>query len=181
MLSILRKARLKDKELRILMLGLDNAGKTTIVKKIMNEDVNTVSPTLGFIIKTIDYEGYKLNIWDVGGQKTLRSYWRNYFEKTDALIWVVDATDRLRVEDCRVELHGLLQEERLSGASLLVFANKTDVNGCMQKDEILERLQLKEIRTHRWNILECSAMTGKNLKEGLAWVVEDAKARLFLY
>lgn len=102
---------------------------------------------------------------DVGGQKTLRSYWRNYFEKTDALIWVVDATDRLRVEDCRVELHGLLQEEvcflftacipwqlrpwdynmttdndlqRLSGASLLVFANKTDVNGCMQKDEILE-------------------------------------------
>ena len=79
MLSILRKARLKDKEMRILMLcvlgeclqlqrltyrarGLDNAGKTTIVKKIMNEDVNSVSPTLGFIIKTIDYDGYKLNI-----------------------------------------------------------------------------------------------------------------------
>jgi GTPase SAR1 family protein len=62
MLSILRKARLKDKELRILMLGLDNAGKTTIVKQIMGEDVHTVSPTLGFIIKTIDYEGYKLNI-----------------------------------------------------------------------------------------------------------------------
>ncbi|KAK1765631.1 ADP-ribosylation factor family-domain-containing protein [Phialemonium atrogriseum] len=181
MLSILRKARLKDKELRILMLGLDNAGKTTIVKKIMGEDVNTVSPTLGFIIKTIDYEGYKLNIWDVGGQKTLRSYWRNYFEKTDALIWVVDATDRLRIEDCRRELHGLLQEERLSGSSLLVFANKTDVVGCMDGDEILEALQLREIRTHRWNIFPCSAMTGRNLKEGLAWVVEDAKARLFLY
>lgn len=48
---------------------------------------------------------------DVGGQKTLRSYWRNYFEKTDALIWVVDATDRLRIDDCKEELHGLLQEE----------------------------------------------------------------------
>ena len=57
MLSILRKARLKDKEMRVLMLGLDNAGKTTIVKSIMEEDVNTVSPTLGFIIKTIDYQG----------------------------------------------------------------------------------------------------------------------------
>lgn len=95
----------------------------------MNEDVNTVSPTLGFIIKTIDFQGYclfpwassretyvftrsyKLNIWDVGGQKTIRSYWRNYFEKTDALIWVVDATDRLRVEDCKAELKGLLLEE----------------------------------------------------------------------
>lgn len=142
---------------------------------------------------------------DVGGQKTLRSYWRNYFEKTDALIWVVDATDRLRIDDCREELHGLLQEEvrcslnfgatqlcctrvspltcsqRLSGASLLVFANKTDVQGCMDEDEILQGLRLKDIRTHRWQILQCSAMTGRNLKEGLAWVVEDAKARLFLY
>ncbi|TVY42140.1 ADP-ribosylation factor-like protein [Lachnellula subtilissima] len=181
MLSILRKARLKDKEMRILMLGLDNAGKTTIVKRIMGEDVNSVSPTLGFIIKTIDYEGYKLNIWDVGGQKTLRSYWRNYFEKTDALIWVVDATDRLRIEDCKEELHGLLQEERLSGASLLVFANKTDVNGCMDEAEIQEGLRLNDIKTHKWHIIRCSAITGANLQEGLAWVVQDAKARLFLY
>ncbi|KAF9884673.1 hypothetical protein FE257_001366 [Aspergillus nanangensis] len=117
MLSILRKARLKDKEMRILMLGLDNAGKTTIVKQIMNEDVTTVSPTLGFIIKTIDFQGYRLNIWDVGGQKTLRSYWKNYFEKTDTLVWVVDATDRLRVDDCRDELAGLLLEEVRPGCS----------------------------------------------------------------
>ncbi|KAH8595581.1 ADP-ribosylation factor family-domain-containing protein [Bisporella sp. PMI_857] len=181
MLSILRKARLKDKEMRILMLGLDNAGKTTIVKRIMDEDVNSVSPTLGFIIKTIDHEGYKLNIWDVGGQKTLRSYWRNYFEKTDALIWVVDATDRLRIEDCREELHGLLQEERLSGASLLVFSNKTDVNGCMDETEIRGSLQLDTIKTHRWQIVQCSAITGEHLQEGLGWVVQDAKSRLFLF
>jgi ADP-ribosylation factor-like protein 2 len=95
----------------LLASGLDNAGKTTIVKRIMNEDVNSVSPTLGFIIKTVDFEGYKLNIWDVGGQKTIRSYWRNYFEKTDSLIWVVDATDRLRINDCKDELRGLLLEE----------------------------------------------------------------------
>ncbi|EAW07331.1 ADP-ribosylation factor family protein [Aspergillus clavatus NRRL 1] len=115
----------------------------------MKEDVTTVSPTLGFIIKTIDFEGYRLNIlslqrsltdsWpqgDVGGQKTLRSYWKNYFEKTDTLVWVVDATDRLRVDDCRDELAGLLLEERLMGASLLIFLNKTDVEGCMAEDEV---------------------------------------------
>ncbi|ODA80160.1 hypothetical protein RJ55_03118 [Drechmeria coniospora] len=181
MLSILRKARLKDKEMRVLMLGLDNAGKTTIVKRIMGEDVNTVSPTLGFIIKTIDFEGYKLNIWDVGGQKTLRSYWRNYFEKTDALIWVVDATDRLRIKDCRDELHSLLLEERLAGATLLIFANKTDVDGCMDEQEIRESLRLDEIRTHQWHVLRCSAIAGTNLTEGLSWVVADAKKRLFLY
>ncbi|CAA9960765.1 hypothetical protein PTT_02836 [Pyrenophora teres f. teres 0-1] len=201
MLSILRKARLKDKEMRILMLGLDNAGKTTIVKKIMNEDVNSVSPTLGFIIKTIEYNGYKLNIWDVGGQKTLRTYWKNYFEKTDTLIWVVDATDRERIDDCRHELAGLLLEERLSGASLLVFKNKSDVPGSMSEDEIREvgdgsgaagtcwranadgvqGLRLDAIKTHKWHIMTCSAMTGLNLQQGLEWVVQDAKARLFLY
>ncbi|OJD15028.1 hypothetical protein AJ78_04683 [Emergomyces pasteurianus Ep9510] len=181
MLSILRKARLKDKEMRILMLGLDNAGKTTIVKRIMKEDVTTVSPTLGFIIKSIDFQGYKLNIWDVGGQKTLRSYWRNYFEKTDALIWVVDATDRIRIDDCRAELAGLLQEERLMGASLLIFLNKTDVEGGMTKGDIREGLQLDAIKTHKWTIFPCSAITGRNLSEGLEWVVQDAKDRLFLY
>lgn len=181
MLSVLRKARLKDKEIRILMLGLDNAGKTTIVKQIMNEDVTTVSPTLGFIIKTIDFQGYKLNIWDVGGQKTLRSYWRNYFEKTDALIWVVDATDRLRINDCREELAGLLLEERLMGASLLIFLNKTDVEGCMSVSDIYEGLQLDMIKTHEWTVFPCSAITGKNLIGGLEWVVRSARDRLFLY
>lgn len=167
--------------MRILMLGLDNAGKTTIVKRIMNEDVRSVSPTLGFIIKTVDFRGYKLNIWDVGGQKTLRSYWKNYFEKTDALIWVVDATDRVRLDNCREELSTLLLEERLMGASLLVFSNKTDVNGCMGDDEIREGLKLDTIHTHKWVIFRCSAMTGHNLLEGLEWIVQEARDRYFLY
>jgi ADP-ribosylation factor-like protein 2 len=109
--------------------GLDNAGKTTIVKRIMNEDVNSVSPTLGFIIKTVDFEGYKLNIWDVGGQKTIRSYWRNYFEKTDSLIWVVDATDRMRINDCKDELRGLLLEE-VSSKMMMEERNLTDAAPC---------------------------------------------------
>ncbi|KAL1641826.1 hypothetical protein SLS58_005868 [Diplodia intermedia] len=205
MLSILRKARLKDKEMRVLMLGLDNAGKTTIVKKIMNEDVNSVSPTLGFIIKTIEYEGRRGRaehhvspIGDVGGQKTLRTYWKNYFEKTDTLIWVVDATDRERTDDCRRELDGLLLEEarlpnslfgvraltlrqRLMGASLLVFKNKSDVPGAMSDDEIRQGLQLDSITTHKWTIMACSGMTGQNLDEGLRWVIQDARDRLFLF
>ncbi|THY94594.1 ARF/SAR superfamily [Aureobasidium pullulans] len=193
MLSILRKARLKDKEMRILMLGLDNSGKTSIVKNIMGEDINTVSPTLGFIIKTIDYDGEPRFLssrcryrnlhgtGDVGGQKTLRTYWKNYFEKTDTLIWVVDGTDRERIDDCRQELEGLLLQERLMGASLLVFKNKSDVSGCMDSDEIRKALRLDTIHTHRWNIIECSALTGLNLQEGLKWVVQDAKDRLFLY
>ncbi|KAI4280364.1 MAG: hypothetical protein L6R38_004516 [Xanthoria sp. 2 TBL-2021] len=124
---------------------------------------------------------------DVGGQKTLRTYWRNYFEKTDALIWVVDSADRLRTEDCRRELAGLLLEEvclgdimvvgtltvkqRLQGASLLIFSNKTDIAGCMSDDEIRKASYVGSE----------FAMTGSNVQEGIKWVVEDAKDRLFLY
>uniref|UniRef100_G1TQP6 ADP ribosylation factor like GTPase 2 n=1 Tax=Oryctolagus cuniculus TaxID=9986 RepID=G1TQP6_RABIT len=84
-LTILKKMKQKERELGLLMLGLDNAGKTTILKKFNGEDVDTISPTLGFNIKTLEHRGFKLNIWDVGGQKSLRSYWRNYFESTDVL------------------------------------------------------------------------------------------------
>ena len=124
LLTILKKMKQKEKEVRLLMLGLDNAGKTTILKKFNGEDIDTISPTLGFNIKTLDHRGLKLNIWDVGGQKSLRSYWRNYFEATDGLIWVVDSADKTRMADCAKELGALLQEERLLGATLLVFANK---------------------------------------------------------
>ncbi|XP_043931622.1 ADP-ribosylation factor-like protein 2 isoform X1 [Protopterus annectens] len=111
LLTILKKMKQKEKEVRLLMLGLDNAGKTTILKKFNGEDITTISPTLGFNIKTLEHRNFKLNIWDVGGQKSLRSYWRNYFESTDGLIWVVDSADLLRLEDCKKELSGLLLEE----------------------------------------------------------------------
>ena len=79
---------------------------------------------------------FRLNIWDVGGQKTLRSYWRNYYEQTDGLVWVIDSSDLRRLDDCKAELHNLLKEERLSGASLLVLANKQDIRGALKPAEI---------------------------------------------
>lgn len=134
--TILKKHRQKDRQLRLLFLGLDAAGKSTIVARLLSPHASAdralkdISPTLGFKISTIEFEKYKLNIcnppnicyqWqgadmgqgDVGGQKTLRAYWRNYFEQTDGVVWVVDSTDRERLRDCAVELHQLLLEEVL--------------------------------------------------------------------
>ena len=130
-MTIVRKTKEKEKEMRLLILGLDNAGKTTIIKKFNGEDIDKISPTLGFNIKTLEYENYKLNVWDIGGQKTIRSYWRNYFEQTDGVIWVVDSSDKYRLEDTKKELHNLLKEEKLMGATLLIFCNKQDIPGSL--------------------------------------------------
>ncbi|KAH7105268.1 GTP-binding protein [Auriculariales sp. MPI-PUGE-AT-0066] len=179
LLTIIRKNRRKQKEMRLLFLGLDNAGKTTILKKLNGEDISTISPTLGFNIKTFVHNNYTLNVWDVGGQRTLRPYWRNYFEQTDAIVWVVDSSDRLRLDDCRTELHSLLQEDRLAGASLLVFVNKQDIPGSLTDVQIREALQLDSIKSHQCKVQPCSAVTGDNLLVGLNWVVDEVGHRLY--
>ncbi|KAJ6638846.1 ADP-ribosylation factor-like protein 2 [Pseudolycoriella hygida] len=178
-LTVLKKIRQKEKEMRILLLGLDNAGKTTILKRFNGEPIDTISPTLGFNIKTLEHRGYTLNMWDVGGQKSLRSYWRNYFECTDGLVWVVDSADRMRMETCRDELKVLLEEERLAGATLLVLANKQDLPGALSAQEIKDALELDLITTHHWTVVGVSAVTGNKLLASVDWLLDDIAKRIF--
>jgi ADP-ribosylation factor-like protein 3 len=95
---------------RILVLGLDNAGKSTILARLSDEEITTVKPTAGFVIKSLKQGNLRINVWDVGGQKSIRSYWRNYFADTDALVYVIDSSDRRRMEETGVELQYLLEE-----------------------------------------------------------------------
>jgi len=81
------------------------------MKRVLGEDHHEISPTVGFNIKTFEYRGLNLNLWDVGGQKSIRTYWRNYFEQTDGIIWVVDSVDRWRLEECKSHLRELLTQE----------------------------------------------------------------------
>ncbi|CAD6192036.1 unnamed protein product [Caenorhabditis auriculariae] len=178
-LSILRKQKAREKEMRVLILGLDNGGKTTIMKKFLGEDLNQIEPTLGFDIKTVEFKGYVLNLWDVGGQKSLRSYWRNYFEQTDALIWVVDSGDKERLMQCKEELHKLLVEERLAGATLLVLANKHDLPSALDVHAISKLLDLDSIKTHHWRIFSCCAINGEHLLDSIEWLTDDVGSRVF--
>uniref|UniRef100_A0A915DKN7 ADP-ribosylation factor 1-like 2 n=1 Tax=Ditylenchus dipsaci TaxID=166011 RepID=A0A915DKN7_9BILA len=140
-----------------------------------------IAPTFGFNIKTLEYKTWKLNCWDVGGQKSLRSYWRNYFERTDAVIWVVDSADVMRIgEDCARELHSLVNEECLHGVTLLVMANKCDLDSALSLEQITELLRLSEIKQHHWKIFETSAYTGHNLLISLDWLCNDVASRVLL-
>merc|ERR1711917_186272 len=87
-----------------VILGLDNAGKTTILKQLSSEDITQVMPTQGFNIKSVQTSGFRLNVWDIGGQRKIRPYWRDYFENTDVLIYVIDSSDVKRFEETEQEL-----------------------------------------------------------------------------
>merc|ERR1711933_148488 len=157
LLSILKKMKKDEKEARILMLGLDNAGKTTILKKMSEEDISHIMPTQGFNIKSLVHEGFKLKVWDIGGHKTIRPYWSNYFESSDALVYVVDSSDRRRLEESGSELRELLADDKLGGIPVLIFANKQDLFTSLPCDEIREVLQLRDIQDREWSIQSCSA------------------------
>lgn len=159
---------------------MDNAGKTTIIKRLNGDDIDSVAPTLGFKISTFSYPPYTLNIWDVGGQKSLRSYWKNYFESTDGLVWVVDCADISKLETCAKELHELLKEERLAGASLLVLANKQDLAGAQSSEKIQELLDLKNMKTHNWALYPVSAVKDESMLEPFEWLVKDIANRIYV-
>ena len=183
-LTQIRKIKAKEKEMRLLLLGLDNAGKTTVLKRIMKEDVLAVSPTFGFSIRSIAQNGYMLNVWDVGGQECLRMYWKNYFERTDGILWVIDSTDISRLQDSRRELSEILSEERLASAPLVVFANKQDIPGAWTRDRIMHALQFDELsrpNSRPIYVVSCSAYTGEGILEGLNWLVDTVASRLYMH
>merc|ERR1712048_876310 len=157
-------------ELRILMVGLDAAGKTTILFKLKLGEVVTTIPTIGFNVETVEYKNINFTVWDVGGQDKIRKLWRHYYMNTQGLIFVVDINDRERIEVARDELITILNETEMRDAAVLVFANKHDLPNSMSAAEVTQKLGLREVRNQPWFIQSTCATTGDGLYEGLEWL-----------
>lgn len=157
-------------QVRILMVGLDAAGKTTILYKLKLGEVVTTVPTIGFNVETVEYKNINFSVWDVGGQDKIRQLWRHYFQNTQGLIFVVDSNDRERVSEAKDELMRMLSEDELRDAVLLIFANKQDLPNAMNAAEITDRLGLHTLRNRQWYIQSTCATSGDGLYEGLDWL-----------
>lgn len=155
------------------MVGLDSAGKTTILYKLKLGEIVTTIPTIGFNVETVEYKNISFTVWDVGGQDRIRPLWRHYFQNTEGLIFVVDSNDRERITEASNELHNMLQEDELRDAVLLVFANKQDLPNAMNASELTELLGLSQLRSRRWYIQATCATQGHGLYEGLDWLSNE--------
>ncbi|KAL0454613.1 UNVERIFIED_CONTAM: ADP-ribosylation factor 2 [Sesamum latifolium] len=174
------------KEMRILMVGLDAAGKTTILYKLKLGEIVTTIPTIGFNVETVEYKNISFTVWDVGGQDKGTPFCTSgkgcissyiYLTTVEALlpeheglIFVVDSNDRDRVVEARDELHRMLNEDELRDAVLLVFANKQDLPNAMNAAEITDKLGLHSLRQRHWYIQSTCATSGEGLYEGLDWL-----------
>eukprot|EP00700_Malawimonas_jakobiformis_P002417 EC724080.1.p1 GENE.EC724080.1~~EC724080.1.p1 ORF type:complete len:182 (+),score=20.45 EC724080.1:52-597(+) len=166
----------KRKSVRILLLGLDNAGKTTILYRLHVGDIVKTTPTVGFNVETVSYKNISFVMWDLGGQTTIRPYWRCYYGNTDAIVYVVDSADRDRLGISKAELVAMLREEELAGVPLVVFANKQDLKGAMTPAEVSAGLGLTAVQDRQWAIFQTSAIKGEGLFEGLDWMISNMNA-----
>jgi ADP-ribosylation factor protein 1 len=175
-------------DMRILMIGLDAAGKTTVLYKLKLGEIVTTIPTIGFNVETVKYKNIKyvfisrklltcfsFTVWDVGGQDKIRALWRHYYNNTEGIIFVVDSNDRERINEAALELQKVLREDELRDATLLVLANKQDLPNAMSVAEVTDKLGLHSLRSRQWYIQAACATSGDGLYEGLDWLSQALK------
>jgi len=168
--------------LRLLLLGLDAAGKTTVLYKLKNGSDKAIKtiPTIGLNIETLNFQGNIVTAWDVGGRSRVRPLAKHYYKETYGIIFVIDSNDHDRMDHARDELYFAIDDQELQGKPLLVLCNKQDLPSALSPSEIAKKLKLDDkCKGRKWNAVACTAKTGEGLCDGFAWMsttlVEDTE------
>ncbi|NWV02110.1 ARL11 protein, partial [Upupa epops] len=158
----------RKRDARVVMLGLDFAGKSTLLYKLKSGRAVETCPTVGFNVESLRTPCHiSFNLWDVGGQESLRATWPDYLEGTSTLIFVLDSADTARLPEAVEALEETLSHPSMAGVPVLLLANKQEVPGALAPAELGERLQRGRLAGHRWVLRGCSASTGQGLQEVL--------------
>ena len=162
---------------KIIILGMQNAGKTTILYHLSLGQFVQTTPTIGSNVEELNYNNIKIQAWDLGGQETTRSIWDAYFINTDAIIFVIDSQDDQYSEESKEEFQKLLKNSKLYNSTILIFANKQDLPGAKPINQLIEEYEFNKIKNHIWKIQPCSAVKGEGLIDGIKWLSEQLISR----
>uniref|UniRef100_K7EZQ3 ADP-ribosylation factor-like protein 11 n=2 Tax=Pelodiscus sinensis TaxID=13735 RepID=K7EZQ3_PELSI len=166
------------RDARVVMMGLDFSGKSTILSKLKSNEPVKTSPTVGFNVASLETPGHlSLSLWDVGGQDKLRASWKDYLEDTDALIFVLDSADKTRLPEAMAELEKVLNNINMIGVPVLVLANKQELPGSLSLSELQKMLNLEQFGDRSWELRGCSAHNGKGIREALLALAELLKSQ----
>ncbi|XP_057281651.1 ADP-ribosylation factor-like protein 11 [Pezoporus wallicus] len=158
----------RKRDARVVMLGLDLAGKSTLLYKLKSGQAVETCPTVGFNVESLQTPcGVSFTLWDIGGQDSLRASWPDYLEDTNTLIFVLDSTDTARLPEAAAALEDALSHPSMAGIPVLLLANKQDVPGVLAPAELEEKLCWGQLARRRWVLQGCSAHTGQGLQEVL--------------
>ncbi|XP_014913156.1 ADP-ribosylation factor-like protein 13B isoform X2 [Poecilia latipinna] len=171
-----------QRKVTLVMVGLDNAGKTAAVRGIQGENPQDVAPTVGFSKVDLKQGKFEVTIFDLGGGKRIRDIWKNYYSESHGVVFVVDSSDVQRIQETRETMAQVLQHPRIAGKPVLVLANKQDLEGALPEADIIENLSLEKLVNENkclCQIEPCSAILGcgkkvdKSIKKGLTWLLSN--------
>ena len=166
------------KKARILMFGLDGAGKTSILYQLKFSGLIKTTQTIGFNIETIKYKDLYIDIWDIGGFSIFPNdediiLFKHYYQNTDGIIFVIDCNDKKRFGKANKGLLEIIKDEKLKNLPLLIFGNKQDLNEAISPNELTKYLEYEKIINNKWLIQGSSAINGKGIKEGIDWLTNS--------
>lgn len=154
---------------RVIMLGLDAAGKTTLLYQMKLGQVVKTIPTIGFNVEKVTVtKGLTLTVWDVGGQDKLRRLWKHYYQEATGLVFVVDSADPARFKEAQDELSSVVEDPLMSQVPVLVLANKQDMDCARPVELLTNEMEMKTLlQNHPWHIQACCALKGEGIIEGM--------------
>jgi len=158
----------------VAIIGLDAAGKTTIMKRILRSEYSLSKPTFGVNIEVYQYRTLEFVVWDLGGHAPIRkTLWKKFVTKAQTIVFVVDAADKKRFHLAKEVFYESL-ENTDPKAPILFLANKSDKEDTASSVEIMEALELQKMtRIDRpFNMFRCSALTGEGLFQAWDWLVD---------
>ena len=158
---------------KIIILGIQNAGKTTILYQLSLGQLVKTTPTIGSNVEELTYNNVKFQAWDLGGQESTRSVWDVYYMNTDAVVYVIDSSDDEYLEESKSQFHKLIAHPTLKNATILIFANKQDLQGAKDMNKLIQEYEFFKIKEHIWHIQACSALKGEGLVAGIKWLSEQ--------
>ena len=161
---------------KVLLLGLDNAGKTSILYKLAIGEVITTVPTVGFNLETITGGGFTLNVWDLGGQATIIPYWRCYYVDVACLIFVIDAADPDRLLPAIEQFKNVVSDPDMLAPYVLILANKQDLFGAIPANDIVQHVSKIIPKTKSWKVIQTSVYKNQGINEGLNWLCDNLRA-----
>ena len=172
----------KKKEAHLVIVGLDNSGKTTIINKLKPAEGQShdIVPTIGFSVEKFVTKSLQFTTFDMSGQGRYRNLWEHYYRECDGIIFVIDSSDKLRMSVAKDELTMLLEHSDIASKRIpvLFFANKMDVRDALSSVKCSTLLQLDNIHDKPWHICASNALTGEGLEEGIGWLTEQLKHSL---
>ena len=167
----------KKKEYNILIIGLQNSGKSTIVQRLLKKDdpMEPTIPTIGSQVKEYSFQKLKFVLWDVGGQKDLRNTWKHYFVGTHAIIYVVDSADTEKLTESVNEFEKVINDQHVSGIPCLILGNKSDLPNSLNEVDLTQHFNIAKYGKEyhcSFRLQRCSALTGDGLNDGFTWISE---------